>query len=482
MTFFPSTKVFLEIGPLNIYWYAIFSMLGALSVFYLSIKSLKKRGYTTEFITDLGVGSFISAYLGARIWYCLFSDISYYLSNPIKILAINDGGLAIHGGICFGVLYGFYFAKIHKLNFMVWLDAILPTLLVGQAIGRIGNFVNQEAYGTIVEASFFEHFPTFITEMMFIDGAYRMPTFLIEGSLNILGYFLIIFVYKNINKLKKGDLAYAYLMWAGIVRYIIEIYRTDNLMIGGLKMAQVTGIAFIVVGLLGTLSVFRKIFKTKKPVILWDLDGTIIDSEPAIIETYYQVLKNHDKLEFFTAEFKEEVIGPSLKATFEKYLPEIESEVLISEYRTINKELHKTHVTLMENAKETISHLHNEGYKMAIVSTKFHSAILLGLDMFDMSKYFDVIVGLDDVTKGKPDKEPLVKACELMNEGIGNVFFVGDTKLDILAAKQIGAYSIGYKHKKDKIASLKEYKPNSLITDLNEVISIVKEKIDDETI
>ncbi len=482
MEFFPETRIFLQLGPLSIYWYAIFSMSGALAVYLLSLKTLKKMGYTSDFVSDLGIGAFISAYIGARIWYCVFYDLSYYLANPLEFLAINDGGLAIQGGIAGGVLFGYFFAKKHKLDFVKWLDAILPTLFIGQAIGRFGNFVNQEAYGTVVEESFFDYFPGFIKDMMFIDGAYRMPTFLMEAVGNVIGFIIIMFIYKKLTKLKKGDLAYAYLMWYGVVRFFVEGFRTDSLMIGPIRMAQLTSIAFIVIGLCGTIGLFRKLIKTSKPVILWDLDGTIIESGPAIIESYHQVLINHGKEEVFTSEFKKEIIGPPLVEIFQKYLPDEDSAKLVDEYRSINKKLHKTHVHIIDNVKDTIIKLKEEGYDMAIVSTKNHDGIMYGLKQFSLDKYFDVVIGCDNVEKTKPNNEGLIEACKRLNRGIDSVFFIGDTKLDIMAAQAISAHTIAYANNDEKALELKTYKPNHIINNMNEVESIIKESYDECTI
>ena len=110
--FFPDMKTFLRIGDnITIAWYAVFIMTGAFIAYYLSLRQIKRMGYKQEDLDDLFVGALIFGILGARIWYVLFSDLSYYLQDPISIIRIQDGGLAIHGGLLAGIGYGYYLQK-----------------------------------------------------------------------------------------------------------------------------------------------------------------------------------------------------------------------------------------------------------------------------------------------------------------------------------------------------------------------------------
>ena len=171
-----------------------------------------------------------------------------------------EGGLAIQGGLVGGVIFAYFFTKKNKMNFIRLADAVFPNILVAQAIGRWGNFANQEAFGRAVDASYFEGWPTFIANHMFIQGAYREPTFLYESVLNIVGFLLIVLVYKRFSKVRRGDMVYAYLMWYGVIRFFIEGLRSDSLMFFGLRSAQIVSIIFIILGVLGSLGVFRKFY------------------------------------------------------------------------------------------------------------------------------------------------------------------------------------------------------------------------------
>ncbi len=479
MTFFPDRQTVLSIGGLSIQWYAVCILLGAIGCTYFSYREMKKANYSWQIAEDLLTGCFITGIIGARLWYCIFYDFNYYFSNPLNILKIYEGGLAIQGGVIAGALYGYWYAKKHKLSFFRLADMIIPNLLLAQAIGRWGNFMNQEAHGVAVSESYFNNFPAFIKEGMFIQGQYYVPTFLYESVLNILGFILFTFIIKKLNDryhfLKRGDGLYFYMIWYGCSRYIVEGLRTDSLMIGAFRMAQLTSIAFVVVGVLGMLGLFRKIFKAKKPVVLFDLDGTLLHTEPAILETYHYLFKKYKTEEEFTSEIQVEVLGPPLRDMFNKYFPEQDSENLIKEYKEYNFKIHPEKVTLMENAKEILSYLKEEGYDVGIVSSKFSDGIKVGMDLFHLEEFVSVVVGLDNVKKGKPDPEGLIQACTKLNRGHDECIYVGDSETDMQAAHRAQIYSVGYLFNKAKEESLQKEKPNKVIYDLLELKEILKE-------
>lgn len=200
-------------------------------------------------------------------------------------------------------------------------------------------------------------------------------------------------------------MVYAYLLWYGAVRIVVEGLRTDSLMFGRLRMAQVISVVFIVVGLLGMLGVFRKVMKNPKPVILFDLDGTLLNTEPAILKSYRELFKKYRTEEEFTRDKQLAVLGPSLQTMFAQYFPEQDAEQLVKEYREHNRAAHADLVKPMDGAVELLESLKAQGYKLGIVSTKVKEMVLLGLTLNHMDHYFDVIVGQDDVKNGKPDPE-----------------------------------------------------------------------------
>lgn len=477
MQFFPDSRTVFAIGSLSIKWYAVIILCGAVLAYLFCVREIKKMGYKSETAEDLFLGCLITGLIGARLWYCAFYNLEFYLANPIHILYTFEGGLAIQGGLFGGVLFGLWYARRHKINFMRMADAIVPNVLLAQGIGRWGNFINQEAFGRTVSESFYRFFPDWFSKQMYIEGAYREPTFFYESVGDLLGFFLIVFVYKKYSKPKRGDMVYAYMLWYGAVRLVVEGLRTDSLMFGRLRMAQVISVIFIVIGLLGMLGVFRKLVKNPKPVMLFDLDGTLLNTEPAILESYRFLFEKYRTEEEFTRDKQLAVLGPPLKTMFMQYFPEQDPEQLTKEYREHNREVHPELVKPMEGAEQLLKDLKEQGYTMGIVSTKSKEMIMLGLTLNHLEGYFDIILGEHEVTKSKPDPEGILTACRLLNKGHDSVIYIGDSPMDIQAARNAGVFSVGYVFNSERREQLENEKPNRIIDHLLQIEDILKENL-----
>ena len=186
--------------------------------------------------------------IGARIYYVIF-ELDYYLKYPFDILKVWEGGLAIHGGLIAGFICLIFFTKKNKLDIFKMLDILAICVIIGQIIGRWGNFMNSEAYGPVTSLKFLKslHIPNFIIEGMYIEGKYHHPTFLYESLWNFIGLILILII-KN-KKLKNGTIISIYLIWYGIGRFLIESLRTDSLMLFNIKIAQLISVVFILIGI-----------------------------------------------------------------------------------------------------------------------------------------------------------------------------------------------------------------------------------------
>ena len=253
-------KVALDFGPIQIYWYSIFIFLGMLVACFVIYKEAKKRGIEEEFLVNLTFNTIILGIIGARLYYVLF-NLPYYLNNPIEILEIWNGGLAIHGGIITGLLFIIYYCKKHEVNLWKMLDIIVVGLIIAQAIGRWGNFFNSEAYGPITTEENLRSLgiPSFVINGMYILGEYRQPTFFYESVWCLFGFCAMLLI-RNYKYLKIGQLTGFYLIWYGIIRFIIEAMRIDSLMLGPIKMAQLVSIVFVISGII----IFIKSIKSKK--------------------------------------------------------------------------------------------------------------------------------------------------------------------------------------------------------------------------
>ena len=160
-------RVALDLGPIQIYWYSIFIFLGILIACFVIYKEAKKRKIEEDFLVNLIFNSLIFGIIGARLYYVLF-NLPYYIKNPIEILQIWNGGLAIHGGILTALIFILLYSKKHKVNQLKIIDILVVGLIIGQAIGRWGNFFNQEAYGRITTLQQLQHagIPNFVIQGM----------------------------------------------------------------------------------------------------------------------------------------------------------------------------------------------------------------------------------------------------------------------------------------------------------------------------
>jgi len=237
----------ISIGPLNIHWYGIIISLALLLGFSLAIYRSNKTSIPTEFFLDFFIIGIPISVIFARLYFVIF-NLNYYLQNPLAIIAVWHGGLAIHGAVIGGILVLIILTKRRKLSFLKVVDILAPALILGQAIGRWGNFINQEAYGGIVSESFINNFPEFIKNQMFIEGNYHHPTFLYESIWNIIIFIILIFLTKK-KFTKDGDVFYSYLIGYSIGRFFIENMRTDSLMFLNMQVAQVISITLIIFGL-----------------------------------------------------------------------------------------------------------------------------------------------------------------------------------------------------------------------------------------
>jgi phosphatidylglycerol:prolipoprotein diacylglycerol transferase len=239
--------VLIKIFSLEVRWYG-FLIVSALIISLLLLKLLlkKEKEFDFEFFLDFIIIAFPVGVLGARLYYVLF-NLDYYLSYPVRILAINEGGLAIHGGILTGILILYLLSKNRKKNFFLALDYLAPLTALAQSVGRWGNFINQEAYGQIVDKSYYSIFPDFIKKQMYIEASYREPTFLYESTLDFLLFLFLTFYLRSDFK-KDGEVFSLYLILYSIFRFFIEEQRTDSLLIFDFQVARLISLLLIFVG------------------------------------------------------------------------------------------------------------------------------------------------------------------------------------------------------------------------------------------
>lgn len=252
----PLDPIAFSLGPLQVHWYGLIIGSGLALALWLAIREADRRGLPKDTFPDLMLWAIPIAIISARIYYVIF-QWDYYSIHPGDIVKIWNGGIAIHGALIGSVATAYVFSKKNHLSFWKIADIAAPSIILGQAIGRWGNFMNQEAHGGEVTRAFLEnlYLPEFIVNQMYINGAYYHPTFLYESIWNLVGFFLLIGL-RKVN-LRRGEIFLSYMVWYSIGRFFVEGLRTDSLMLTeNLRMAQTISIGLIALAVV--LFVYRR--------------------------------------------------------------------------------------------------------------------------------------------------------------------------------------------------------------------------------
>lgn len=219
---------------LSIRWYGILLSLGILVGILIAYREAKRLGKDPEYILDLALWCVPAAVIGARAYYVIL-EWDYYNGDIMRMINIREGGLAIHGALIAAVLTGYIYTRVKKVSFWQTADIVAPSIIIGQAIGRWGNFVNGEAHGG----------PTNLPWGIMVDGMKVHPTFLYE-SLWDIGVFIILMIFRKKKKVD-GDVFLLYGILYSIGRFWIEGLRTDSLYFMGMRAAQLVSISTIVI-------------------------------------------------------------------------------------------------------------------------------------------------------------------------------------------------------------------------------------------
>ncbi len=269
---FNVTREAFMIGDFAIYWYAILIAVGAILAIIYGLSQAKKYGIDPDKLIDIAIFALVFGIVGARLYYVLFNLKSY--SSFADVINIRDGGLAIYGGLIVGIITGFIVCRVNKTRFLPALDIAAGGFFIGQAIGRWGNFVNQEAFGVNTNSIFgmysesTESYLSSVGWELYKQGievdpsASVHPCFLYESFWCALG-FLIILLYRKHRKFD-GEIFLFYAAWYGTGRAFIEGLRTDSLMVGGFRISQVISIAAAVLAVAAIVVIRIKVAKERK--------------------------------------------------------------------------------------------------------------------------------------------------------------------------------------------------------------------------
>lgn len=248
--------IIVEIGSIALRWYGLLIASALLIGVTLSQYLAQRRRLNPDIIGDLAIWLVLGAIPCARLYYVAF-EWENYAQDPARILAIWQGGIAIHGAILGGILAALIFAKLQKVSFWQLADVVAPSLILGQAIGRWGNFFNSEAFGSPTDVPWKLYIPPEHRPPGLAAYEYFHPTFLYESLWNLGTFILLLILFfrglKGKPPLKVGTIFLVYMAAYSSGRVWIEGLRTDSLMLGPLRIAQIVSLIGIAFGLVGLL-------------------------------------------------------------------------------------------------------------------------------------------------------------------------------------------------------------------------------------
>lgn len=261
MSLLTLNPIAIRLGGLQIHWYGLIIATGAFLGVLWAMHEAEKQGIDSDKIMDMVLWIAPFALIGARFYYVIF-EFPFYLAHPEEIIKIWHGGIAIYGGLLAALAVVIIYSRKQKISAWKMLDIAAPSVMLGQIIGRWGNFMNQEAFGAVTSHSFLSglHLPDFIINQMLITGQYRQPTFLYESMWNLVGLILILII-RKMNMFKQGDVILSYVAWYSFGRFFIEGMRTDSLYIfNTLRVSQVLSM-LLFIGAIGVMIYRHKIKK-----------------------------------------------------------------------------------------------------------------------------------------------------------------------------------------------------------------------------
>lgn len=249
--------VAVQVGPLTIRWYGLLMATAMALGLWLAYRDARRRGEDPESLLKAAELGLLGALVGARLYYVAF-NLDYYSQFPVKILAVWEGGLAIHGGLIGGLLVGGGYAWRRGLPLRVYTDIVAPSLALGQGIGRWGNFFNEEAFGTPTSLPWKLHISPPHRPLIYAQDEFFHPAFLYESLWDLAVFALLAWLFRDRVARAPGALFLTYLGLYSAGRFFTEAIRTDPLMLGPLRVAQLVSLLGVAVALAAVPLMLRR--------------------------------------------------------------------------------------------------------------------------------------------------------------------------------------------------------------------------------
>ena len=250
-----------KIFEFPVYWYGIIMALAILAGVVVANKLFNKIWFdeTKDIIIEYAPLMILFGILGARIYFCCLNP-EYYFSHPLEIFDIREGGLSIHGGIVGGILSIIIMSYRSKISFRKLIDSLSCGIILGQAIGRWGNYFNSEAYGLpVASQNWGLYVPVQSRVSEFTEFSFYHPTFLYESILNLFAFVILVYIFCRFGRKYSGLTFFAYLILYSVIRFFMEFLRVDSaLNVGTIHFAQIISVLMFVVGVIGIVNIFIK--------------------------------------------------------------------------------------------------------------------------------------------------------------------------------------------------------------------------------
>lgn len=442
MIWFPDIATIVAVGGITIKWYALTLVVGCIIGYLYLSRVMKLHGYKQAVSDDLLIITLLAGILGGRVFWVL-ENLKNYSMYAWYIFAIGDGGIDILGSLLAISGAVLVYGKKHHMSFRRTMDVVVTAFLIMLTIARIGRALE-------------------VSTVWYCEAA------------SLVGLLIVYSFMRTYSPTRKrGDAFSVMLMLTGVERLAAMVFHWDPLAVKNV-------IPCILVEVLGiTLWAYSRFFDKRKPVVLFDFDGTIMDSEQMIIGCFAYLYQKYGNINDFTKEIQQEVFGPPLRDELKKLFPDQNTDVLMKEYTEFQKALPGRHlVSTLPHTVEVLKELKKQGYVTAIVTSRLSESCETWVEDLEIEEYFNMIVGTERYRHAKPSPDGIIEACEMLNVGHDSVVYIGDNVSDVQAGKNAGVFTIGYITNEEKREKIEAEKPNATISDITELLEILEEKHD----
>lgn len=439
MKWFPDISTIVIVGGISIKWYVVTLVLGCVSGFLYLSSTMKKHGYKQSQADDIFILVLLATILGGRVAW-VFENLKNYSMYAWYIFAIWDGGIDILGSFILISLVLKKYCGDRHLSFRRTMDIVSVSFMIGLGISRVGRA---------------------------LEG--RTVWFCV--AFNAIELLVMFYSNKIFSVRKRGDALSLMFMLTAMDRLMAMVFKWDPLAVGNIWLC-------VIVELIGLFWwAYSHYLDRQKPVVLFDFDGTIMDSEQMIIGCFAYLFQRYGNLKDFTKEVQKEVFGPPLREELKKLFPDQDTDKLMKEYQDFQKSLPGRHlVQPMPHMVEVLKELNRQGYIVGIVTSRLSESCETWIEDLEIEQYFKTVTGTERYRHAKPRPDGIVQACEELNTGHDSVVYVGDNVSDVVAGKNAGVFTVAYITDPDKREKIEAAGPNATIFDIRDLLKVLNEK------